>query len=269
MPDIHLAHIALSLGLGLFIGLVLALTGAGGSILAIPLLSFCLNLSLNQAAPIALMAVLIASIAGTIQGLRLGIVRYRTAILIAISGVFFAPLGVWTARYLPPRFLSISFLVVLLVVAWSMWRQSAQTSTLENKTSTVCSVNPATSRVFWNAACTKTLMLTGALTGFLSGMLGVGGGFVLIPSLNKVTDFSMQAVIATALFAIALVSIVSIFSYSVHADINSAIAVPFIFGTVSGLFIFRNVGEKVSKKFSQRSFALLAVFAALLMLLKF
>ena len=73
----------ISIAIGLFIGLVLALTGAGGSILAIPLLVFGLNLSLTQAAPIALLAVMLASSIGAIQGLHKGIVRYKTALLMA------------------------------------------------------------------------------------------------------------------------------------------------------------------------------------------
>ena len=91
----------MSAGLGLIVGLVLALTGAGGSILAIPLLIFSLGLSLQQAAPIALLAILVASTVGALQGLSRGTVRYKAAMLIALLGILCAPLGVIVAHWLP------------------------------------------------------------------------------------------------------------------------------------------------------------------------
>ncbi len=269
MLDIHLISTVISVSLGLFIGLVLALTGAGGSIFAIPLLVISLNLTLNQAAPIALMAVALASGIGAIQGLRLGIVRYKTALLMASFGLIFAPLGVWLAQYVPNQLLNLIFCVVLLIVAWSMWQQSTQPlGNQENKPSPACALNPTTSKVFWTATCTKALIATGSITGFLSGLLGVGGGFVIVPSLGKVTNFNNQTVIATALFTIALVSTMSIFSYTLNSDIHWSIAVPFTIGTVLGLFMFRSINSKVSTKLSQRSFAVLAILAAMLILAK-
>ncbi|MES2580652.1 MAG: sulfite exporter TauE/SafE family protein [Pseudomonadota bacterium] len=269
MPEIHLISTVISVSLGLFIGLVLALTGAGGSILAIPLLVISFNLTLNQAAPIALMAVALASSIDAIQGLRLGIVRYKTAFLMASFGLVFAPLGVWLAQYAPNQLLNFIFCVVLLIVAWNMWQQSTQQSdNQEKKPSPACALNPSTSKLFWTAVCTQALIVTGAIAGFLSGLLGVGGGFVLVPSLSKVTNFNNQTIIATALFTIALVSAMSIFSYTLSSDIHWSIAVPFIIGTVLGLFIFRSVNSKISTKFSQRSFAVLAILAAILILVK-
>jgi uncharacterized protein len=269
MPEIHLISTVISVSLGLFIGLVLALTGAGGSIFAIPLLIISLNIPLNQAAPIALVAVALASGIGAIQGLRLGIVRYKTALLMACFGVIFAPLGVWLAQYASNQLLNLIFCVVLLIVAWNMWQQSTQQSgNQENKPSPACTLNPSTSKLFWTAICTKVLIATGSIAGFLSGLLGVGGSFVVVPSLSKVTNFNNQTVIATALFTVALVSVMSIFSYTLNSDIRWNIAVPFILGTVLGLFIFRSVNSKVSTKFSQRSFAVLAILAAILILVK-
>ncbi|MFT7228107.1 MAG: putative membrane protein YfcA [Methylophilaceae bacterium] len=80
--------------LGLLIGLALALTGAGDATSSIPLLVFAFDLSVYQAAPIALFAVFTASSIGALQGLHKGIVRYKTTILVASIGILLAPLGV-------------------------------------------------------------------------------------------------------------------------------------------------------------------------------
>ncbi len=263
----------ISVGIGLFVGLVLALTGAGGSILAIPLLMLGLNLSLQQAAPIALLAVMLAAFMGTIQGLLKGIVRYKTAMLIACFGVAFAPCGVWLAAHAPNKILHLVFAAVLLYAAWYM-RQQAIAQAVDTPSSNQqlpempCVINKLTSKLYWTAFCSKRLIATGAMAGFISGLLGVGGGFVIVPSLNKVSNFSMQSIIATSLMAIALISVASIVSYSVAAPLQWEIAIPFALSTVSGLLIFSRFSDKVPTKYSQTGFASLAVLAAILLILK-
>ncbi len=265
MIDVQL----ISICLGLLVGLVLALTGAGGSILAIPLLILGLNLSITQAAPIALLAVMSAASIGAAQGLRTGIVRYKTALLIAAFGIAFAPLGVWLAKRSPILVLNLVFAAVLVFVAWRMWQQSTQTlQTNKNKPAPACVINPATSKLFWTALCTRRLVITGGVAGLLSGLLGVGGGFVIVPSLRKVSNFDMQTTIATSLTVIALISVASVFTYLLHGDINWKIATPFVVSTMIGMFAFKLFSNKIPAKFSQRSFAVLSVMAAVIMTIK-
>ncbi len=259
----------ISIALGLFTGLVLALTGAGGSILAIPLLAFGLHLSMAQAAPIGLLAVMLASSLGALQGLQAGIVRYKAATLIAGFGILFAPVGVWLAHRASNQHLSLIFAIVLGHIAWRMWQQNTQNLQAdEHKPAPACVLNPATSRLFWTAPCTKRLMITGSLAGFLSGLLGVGGGFVIVPSLRKVSNFNMQTIIATSLMAIAIVSAVSISIYLLHNDILWQIAIPFAVSTMVSMLTFRLISPRIPAVISQRGFAVLALIAALMLTAK-
>jgi len=98
--------------------------------------------------------------------------------------------------------------------------------------------------------------------------LGVGGGFVIVPRLRKVSNFDMQTIIATSLTVIALVSAASVFTYLVHGDIIWRIAVPFVISTMIGMFFFRLISHKIPEKISQRSFAVLAVIAAVIIIIK-
>ena len=265
MQDIQL----ISMGLGLFVGFILALSGAGGGIFAIPLLMFGLHLNLTQAAPIALLAVMSAASVGAIQGLNQGIVRYKTALLMASFGIALAPLGVWLAKHTPTQYLSLIFAVILVYVATRMWnRDFKKVYDNENNPPPACILNPATSKLFWTAHCTKRLVATGSAAGLLSGLLGVGGGFVIVPSLRKVSNFDTQTIIATSLAVIALVSAGSVATYLLQGDINWNIAVPFVVFTMLSMFVFRLFSHKVPSKISQRSFAVLAVLAALLMVIK-
>src|SRR5207253_6030479 len=101
---------------GVVMGLVLGLTGAGGGILAVPALVLGLGWSMTQAAPVALFAVGSAAAVGAIDGLRHGLVRYRAALLIALLGALFSPLGIYFAHRLPEKVLMILFSLLMVIV---------------------------------------------------------------------------------------------------------------------------------------------------------
>ena len=84
----------LTVFLGALVGIVMGLTGAGGGILAVPLLVFGLHLTIVEAGPVAMLAVGISATVGALLGLKANIVRYRATLLIAVSGILMAPLGV-------------------------------------------------------------------------------------------------------------------------------------------------------------------------------
>src|SRR5437868_3455582 len=113
----------LALSFGLLIGIVLGLTGAGGGILAVPALVLGLGWPMTQAAPVALFAVGAAAAVGAVDGLRKGMVRWRAALLMALLGAVFTPLGLFFAHRLPESLLMALFCVVLLIVAWRMFSQ--------------------------------------------------------------------------------------------------------------------------------------------------
>ena len=114
--------------LGLVVGLVLGLTGAGGSIFAVPLLMWGLGWSLPEAVPVALIAVCIAAGFGTLVSWDVTLVRYRAAMLMALASWLFAPLGLRLAGWLPAMWLTLAFAAVLIIVATRMLRQALDES---------------------------------------------------------------------------------------------------------------------------------------------
>lgn len=261
--------ILITAGLGLFVGLVLGFTGAGGSILAIPLLAFFLDLSMIEAAPIALFSVLLTSIVATAHGLYTNIVRYRAALVIGTFGIAFAPVGVWLTQYLSNQLLTILFAFLLIYVATTMLLQSIEATFFNlDKSLPACAVNPATSRLFWTAPCTKRLVATGSVAGFLSGLLGVGGGFIIVPTLTKVTNLEMKSIVATSLAVTAIVSTMSLIVYSKQYVINMEITMTFAITTLVSMLASKTISHRVPNKIIQRSFAIIAYLMAISMLIK-
>lgn len=263
--------VGLSLLMGVAVGIVLALTGAGGGILAVPLLVFGLQLQMAQAAPIGLLAVGLAAAIGALLGLREGIVRYRAALMIGLTGMVIAPLGVRLAHQIPNGPVMVAFAAVLGWVAWRSLRQGRSTAgaaAAQRPRTPVCAMDPTTGRLSWRAPCTAMLALTGTLSGLLSGLLGVGGGFVIVPMLTEISNVPSRGVVATSMAVIALVSVGGVLGAVTQGAMNWPVAVPFAAGAVLALLAGRQLSSRWSGARLQQAFGVLAGAVALLMLLR-
>jgi len=257
--------------LGAIVGLVLALSGAGGGIIAVPLLVFGLHLPMVEAAPVGLIAVGLAATLGAALGLREGIVRYRAAALIGGLGMLAAPLGVWLAQRIPNAPLLIAFALLLAYTGLRSWRRGRpqageQAASPAARSAPPCHVDPAVGRLHWTAPCARALAGTGLLSGMLSGLLGVGGGFVIVPALGRHTDLDPRSILATSLAVIALVSVGGILAAAAHGRIAWSIALPFAAGAVIALLAGRHIAQRVQGRRLQQVFALVCFAVALLML---
>jgi len=259
----------LGLALGAVVGLILALTGAGGGILAVPLLVFGLHLSIMQAAPVGLIAVGSASALGAALGLREGLVRYRAAALIGLTGMLLAPVGVRLASRVPNQPLTVAFALVLAWVAWRMFNQARAPRGATPAPTTArmpCVLNPSEGRLIWTLPCAWALASTGAVSGVLSGLLGVGGGFVIVPSLSRYTNLAMRSIFATSLAVIALVSIGGVGAAAWQGAISWGIALPFATGAIAALLAGRRIAARLAGARLQQGFAITSAAVSVLLL---
>lgn len=247
--------------LGALIGLVLAFTGAGGGILSVPLLVFGLHLTVQQAAPVGMLAVFAASGLGAFLAWRDALVRYRAAALMGGVGMALAPVGVALAQYIPNRPLIVAFSGVLLYSAWR-----GLVAPTKSQAQAPCVVNPVDHRLIWTRPCAQMLAGTGLLSGLLSGLLGVGGGFVIVPALSRYTNLSIRSVHATSLAVMALVSLSGVLSATAHGAMNWRLALPFAAGAILALLVGRTWANQVHPKRLQQAFAWFCVAVAFLML---
>ncbi|MCJ7799830.1 MAG: sulfite exporter TauE/SafE family protein [Polaromonas sp.] len=255
----------LAAGLGVLIGLILAFTGAGGGVLAIPMLVFGLYLPVQQAGPVGLFAVGIAAAVGAAVGLRQGVVRYRAATLIGLAGMLTAPLGVMLAQWLPSRPLTATFAAVLAHSAWRMWRQPAPAA---DPSAVSCQFDATQGRLRWTWRCAQALAGTGMLSGLLSGLLGVGGGFVIVPALTRHTDLNLRMIQATSLAVIAWVSVSGITAATLQGAMRWDVALPFGAGAIAAMLAGQRVADKLPAARLRQGFAAVCALVAVLMLAK-
>jgi hypothetical protein len=247
---------------GLGVGLVLGLTGAGGGILAVPALVFIKGWGVAEAAPIGLLAVTGAAVVGTVEGFYRKLVRYRAAFLMAFAGVPMTPLGLAAAQRLSAAWLAGLFGLTMLVVAARL----LLTASNRDGHSAPCHIDPGTGRLHWTRKTVLIMTLLGSVTGFLTGLLGGGGGFILVPALRKFTDISMHGIVATSLMVIALVgsgSILVALWQGHHFPLS--VALSFVVATAIGMVLGRLLIHRFHPRTVQRLFAALVSGVAVLM----
>ncbi len=263
----------ISISLGSFTGVILALSGAGGAIIAVPLLIFGMHLAIAEAAPIALLAVCLSATIGALLALMQKGMRYRAAGFIATIGAIAAPSGILLAQKIPNAPLTLLFSMILAYVAFDMFRQSRRSKEeIESSESTSfakpCLLDLPEGRLVWTWPCVRALALSGFLAGFLSGLLGVGGGFVVVPALKKVTNLQMQSIFATSLAVIALISAIGVISATLMGVMNWSIAIPFSGGAMVGMLLGRTFANRFSGPKLMQGFAVMAACVSAGMVIK-
>lgn len=259
------------LALGIFVGILMGLTGAGGGILSVPLLVFFLHLRVAEAAPIALTAIAISAGVGAFLGFKSNLLRYKAAGFMAIIGLVLSPAGLWLAQRIPNHPLLILFSCTLFFVSTRLYLEARREilgiePPVQNPPP--CLINPEHGKLTWNLPCARALLFSGGLAGFLSGLLGVGGGFIIVPALKRYTNLPVQSIVATSLGVLAIISSGSALVSAATGNLVVNIAIPFSLGALGGLLLGRGFGKKLSGPRLQQIFAILTFGVAISLMFK-
>jgi uncharacterized membrane protein YfcA len=262
--------------LGIVAGSMLGLTGAGGSVLAVPLLMVGYGWALSEAAPVALIAVAASAVLGTVLAWRHSYVRYRAAALMGLGGWLSAPFGLRLARHLPESLLVALFAMVMVIVAVRMIRQALRRPDEAQvmragvsgdgppASGHLIRLDPATGRLIWTPVTALVIGSLGGVTGFLSGLLGVGGGFVIVPALRIATPLSIHSAVATSLMTIAVVASGAVAAAALAGPgLPWMQTLPFAAGSLIGMGMGRWITPRVSGARLEEAFAGLMLVVAI------
>lgn len=247
----------------LFIGLVLGLTGGGGSILTVPILVYLINISPVTATAYSLFIVGTTSTFGAIQNYRKNLVDIKNGFLFAIPSFIAVYL---TRKYIVPKipntiiespfllskntFLMVFFAVIMVFGALSVLRKKSQNTTTEEN---------------------RNLILIGIQTfiiGIIIGLVGAGGGFLIIPSLILFVKLPMKKAVGTSLFIIAMNSLVGFIGDVQNLIINWIFLLTFSTISIVGIFIGMYLTKYTNENQLKKIFAYFVLLMAAIILLK-
>jgi uncharacterized membrane protein YfcA len=265
---------------GAIVGLSLGLTGGGGSIIAVPLLVYGLAMAPRQAVGVSLAAVGATALAGAVHRLWHGEVEVRIGLMFAAAGMLGAPVGTYVGLRVPETVLLLAFAALMLWVAAMMWQKASRrpeeaavvrapgAGRSADDTGPACRRDPA-GRLRMTSRCAKVMVLAGVATGVLSGLFGVGGGFVVVPALVLFSGMGIHRAVATSLLVIALVSAAGVASKVLAGEALSAgVTGLFVVGGILGLGLGTVFARKLSPVKLQKVFAAVIVVVAAFVIVK-
>ncbi len=228
----------LALGLAVLIGISLALLGGGGSIITVPVLVYAAGVTPQAAVPMSLAIVGAVSFLGAAQKARGGLVHGQAVGTFGASGVFGAMLGAQFTRLVPPNVLLLLFALLMLAVALKMWRRPRRTTA--------------------HAAECKPVrcLAAGFVVGLLTGFLGVGGGFLLVPALVYFALLSLPVAVGTSLAIIALNSLGGLLGHWKTAGDHWQLTGLFLLAAMAGMLAGLPLTKRISAGALNRGFAI-------------
>lgn len=263
----------LTLLFGALVGFSLGLTGGGGAIFAVPLLVYGLGVPAREAVGVSLLAVGSTSLVGFVQRARRGMVEFPTGLLFAIAGMLGAPLGAWLAdRIAEPVLLSL-FAALMLVIAVRLWAKARDASArlpimIDDNAGPTCRRDPE-GKLHITSPCAMLLGIVGLSAGILSGLFGIGGGFIIVPALVMFSGMGMQRAIGTSLLVITLISASGTASHLFAGkDLTLSTAGVFTAGSIAGLFSGSALAQRLAGPVLQKVFAAAIVVVALYVIVR-
>jgi uncharacterized membrane protein YfcA len=239
----------LGAGLALLVGFVLGLLGGGGSVLTVPILIYALHVPVRPAIATSLCVVGLVAFIGFLSHLRQRTVATKVAFVFGPSAVVSAYIGARIAKHIPPHVQIICFALFGLLGSVMMIRSSMRKA----------QAAPGTEYEFQaDRRMVMLLILEGIGVGLVTGLIGVGGGFLIVPALVLVAKLPMRLAVGTSLLVITMNTASGFLGYAGTVPVDWRLVI--WFGGVAALGSI--IGTRLSKRLPQRT--LKQVFGVLL-----
>jgi len=234
--------------MGLTAGVFGGILGIGGGLIMIPLMVEVLKLTQHKAHGTSLVALVFTGIGGAITYASNGSVDIAAAALLALTAVFTAPLGARYGNALSEKKLKIYFGAFLIVCSVLLILKPY----LTNFIGTV----PGYAKII-------ILLTTGAFTGFLSGMMGVGGGTMMVPVMVILTGFTQHVAQGTSLLVMVPTGAIGAFTHWKMGNVEKGILWSLIPGIILGTYLGGNIANIIPNNPLRLIFAAMLIFVGL------
>ena len=239
--------------IALCIGISLGLIGGGGSILAVPTLVYVMGVPPKSAIAMSLAIVGTVSLLGVIPHWKLGNVQLKTAAMFGLSTMLGAYAGakIATFPFITGTLQMLLFAIMMLLAAIFMMRKSSGTSSSSSVEKLDLELYPQPVCKY----CWLWLISEGIGVGILTGLVGVGGGFAIVPALVLLAKVPMKQAIGTSLLVIVLNSSAGFLGYLGTVAIDWQLTLSFIFAASLGIFLGAYLAKFVQARHLQKAFA--------------
>jgi uncharacterized membrane protein YfcA len=241
-----------AVGLGLLIGVLLGLLGGGGSILAVPALVYGAGVPLAAAVPMSLFVVGVSAAAALLPRLRHGQVQWRIAAVFGAAGAGAAFAGAAVNRLLDPRVVLIGFALLMVVAAVRMLRERVIVGG-------DCALPGG--GVNWRG-CLPKAVGAGLAVGFLTGLFGVGGGFLIIPALVLLLGLPMTTAAGTSLLIVVINSAAGFAAHAGDTTLDYRLTGAFTLAAIAGSLPAARLATRLPVDRLRRWFAYLVLAVA-------
>jgi hypothetical protein len=252
--------------LGFVVGWLLGALGGGGSILAVPVLVYVAGQDVRAATASSLALVAMSSALGAVAHHRAGRVVLGTGVAFGLTGVLGSLSGSALNRRLDPDVLLLGFAVLVTIAAWRMVVGCPTCTRVGERRALLRRPEDGrvTTRVRLRLDTGEVIKIVAAGTGvgFVTGLFGVGGGFVIVPALTLILQLSMPDAIGTSLVVIVINSIVALGARVGSSSIEWAVAIPFAVAAAAGVLSGTAAADRLDAARSLRWFARLLVVVA-------
>jgi uncharacterized protein len=241
--------IALAIALGFFIGLsggfFGGVVGLGGGVIMIPMMTAFVGLTQREAHGTSLVAVVFTGAVGAWTYFSYGVVDWQAALILAASAIFFARMGAVYAHSMQEKHLKRGFGVFIICVSLVLIGKGFIPGARE-------------SMAFWSK--TLVLLLAGVGTGFISGMMGVGGGSVMIPAMVILVGMPQHLAQGTSLLAMVPVGIIGAFTHYRLGNVHMHLALGLAAGAMAGSFLGGSVAILLPDFYLKLIFAAIGIW---------
>lgn len=233
-------------------GVILGMTGGGGSIMAVPILIYLMGVDEKSAIATSLLLVGATSAVAMFGYARKKNIDYRIGAIFGVFGMIGAYLGGFVARYIPGSILIALFAGLMLMAAFAMFRPSKVSEDGVQKESLPM----------------LPIALEGVVVGAVTGLVGAGGGFLVVPALVLMSGLSMKRAIGTSLMVITLKSFAGFAGYVAHVPVDWALAGEMIMLSVVGALVGSYATSYVDGKRLKQGFGVFVLMMGVFVLLQ-
>lgn len=262
---------------GFLVGIIASLTGVGGGIFIVPLLTVLFGFVPQHAVGTSLTSIIFTAAAATYSYAKQRRIFFRTGLLLAITTVPGAYLGAYLTSLISPKLLGLIFGAFIFFIALRMIFQR-QGRFSEKTVPASESSNP--SRMIPQPQRSDAELMKSGLTlilgvglsffaGLASGFLGIGGGVVGVPIMTLIMGMPIHFATATSMFTMIFTSLSGVAKHALAHHVHLSYALLLALGTVFGAQVGANFSKKVSGNTLRRIFGAVLLLMSIQMILKF